>query len=116
MQLFFLVHANLLLKFHDFCESVKKWALRSPFHHNFISTCDSLIAIGEEDLLPKLLNPTDSKHSEKSCECGCYFLILVVKKLIRYLINYNLVFFHLEIVSSHYFTWINRLKLLKVVT
>ena len=36
----------------------------------------------------------DSKHSEKSCECGSYFLILDAKKLIKDLINDDLVFFH----------------------
>ena len=73
----------------------------------------------------------DSKLFEKSCACVSYFLILIAKKVIKYLKNYNLVFFTNKIdvilediyvriakkaVSSHYFTWINRLKLLKVVT
>ena len=35
----------------------------------------------------------DSRRSEKDCDCGCYFLILDAKKLIKYLINYYLVFF-----------------------
>ena len=34
----------------------------------------------------------DSKRSEKTCECGSYFLILNAKKLIKYLINDNFVF------------------------
>ena len=40
----------------------------------------------------------DSRRSEKDCDC--YFLILDAKKLIKYLINYYLVFFTNEIDNS----------------